>query len=207
MTSKAYFDRVALRWDGMRAAFFSDAVREKAIAAACVRRGRLAADVGAGTGFMTDGLLREGLRVIAIDESREMLAVMRQKFAAQAGVEYYAGSAEALPIADSAVDYVFANMCLHHVPHPQLAVREMARIMKSKGVLVITDLDAHAFEFLREEHHDRWMGFDRDQIRGWLLDAGLNTVALRDAEETCCAASECGTQSASVSIFVASGIK
>jgi ubiquinone/menaquinone biosynthesis C-methylase UbiE len=56
MGSKRYFDKVAIEWDTMRKAFFSEIVREKAMSIAEVRSGKLATDIGAGTGFVTEGL-------------------------------------------------------------------------------------------------------------------------------------------------------
>jgi ubiquinone/menaquinone biosynthesis C-methylase UbiE len=190
----------------MRQRFFSDAVRDKALAVAAVETGRLAADVGAGTGFITEALLARGLQVIAVDQSEEMLVAMRRKFGIGASVEYRLGIAERLPVDDAAVDYAFANMYLHHVPDPPAAIQEMARIVKPGGRLVITDLDTHAHQFLREEQHDRWMGFDRADVRRWFEDAGLHEVDVDCVGENCCASSACGEQAA-VSIFVASGRK
>ncbi|MBI4551022.1 MAG: SAM-dependent methyltransferase, partial [Candidatus Latescibacteria bacterium] len=73
MSSKTYFDQVATRWDTMRTGFYSEAVREKAFAVAGVQAGQVAVDVGAGSGFITEGLIRRGLRVIAVDQSDAML--------------------------------------------------------------------------------------------------------------------------------------
>ena len=109
--------------------------------------GKLAADIGAGSGFVTEGLLERGLRVIAVDRSEAMLEEMRRKFGDGAAVEYRIGEAESLPLADGSVDYVFANMYLHHVESPPEAIREMARIVKPGGRLVITDLDRHDLRF------------------------------------------------------------
>jgi len=60
--SRIYFETVAQKWDTMRQGFFSDAVREKAFEAAGAVAGKIAADIGAGSGFVTEGLLRRGLR-------------------------------------------------------------------------------------------------------------------------------------------------
>lgn len=206
MSSREFFDQVASQWDEMRTRFYSDRVREKAMDAAGVVAGRKAADIGAGSGFLTEGLLGRGLEVVAVDQSEEMLSEMRRKFGA-ARVDYRQGESERLPLADAEVDYVLANMYLHHVETPGAAIGEMARVLKPGGRLVITDADEHNFEFLRTEHHDRWLGFKREDIRRWFEGAGLKQVQVSSLEETCCVDSECGSQKASISIFVASGEK
>lgn len=206
MGSKEYFDNIARDWDDMRRGFFSESLRNRAIAAAGVRAGTVAADVGAGTGFVTEGLLSAGVRVIAVDESAEMLAEMKRRLGEPAGIEYRVGESARLPVHDGEVDSAFANMYLHHVEDPAAAIREMARILRPNGMLVVTDLDEHAYEFLSEEQHDRWLGFKREDIRRWFLAAGLADVAVDCADENCCASSSCGCE-ASVGIFIASGRK
>lgn len=62
----------------MRKSFFSEAVRNKAFSTACVQRGKTAADTGAGTGFITEGLIHNGLKVIAVDHSEAVLEEMRK---------------------------------------------------------------------------------------------------------------------------------
>lgn len=184
MGSKRYFDKVASQWDAMRAALFSDAVRDKAISAVGVKQGETAVDVGAGTGFIAEGLVKAGLKVIAVDQSPEMLKQMRQKFKAYADIDYRLGEAEKLPLDSGSVDCIFANMCLHHVEHPAAAVKEWMRVLKSGGRLAITDMDEHEFDFLIKEQKDRWKGFKRSDIRRWLLEAGLKNVFVGEAQET-----------------------
>jgi ubiquinone/menaquinone biosynthesis C-methylase UbiE len=104
MSSRRYFDVVAQQWDKMREAFFSDAVRDKAISLAGVKPERLAADIGAGTGFMTEGLIQRGLRVIAVDQSEAMLREMGKKFQGIDRFDYRPGEAENLPIEDKVGD-------------------------------------------------------------------------------------------------------
>jgi ubiquinone/menaquinone biosynthesis C-methylase UbiE len=207
MDSKHYFDSIASEWDSLRSGFFSDSVREKALAAADIRPGQVAVDLGAGTGFITEGLLRAGLRVIAVDASQAMLEEVRRKFASSDLLDLRLGEAERLPVEDAAVDRVLANMYLHHVERPAHAIREMARILKPGGRLVITDLDEHSYEFLRTEQQDRWLGFKREDVRAWFEAAGLEEVRVDSLDENCCAESSCSCEKASVSIFAASARK
>jgi ubiquinone/menaquinone biosynthesis C-methylase UbiE len=80
MSSKEYFDRVAQQWDRMWESLFLETVRDKTFSTADMQKGKIAADIGAGTGFITEGLIRKGLKVIAVDQSEMMLAEMKKKF-------------------------------------------------------------------------------------------------------------------------------
>lgn len=200
--TQAYFDAVAEEWARMRTGFFPEAVRERAIDAVGIAPGMRALDVGAGAGFVARALVAAGARVAAVDASPKMVEVLRR-----AGLDARAGDAEALPYPDASFERAFANMCLHHVARPPVAIAEMARVLVPGGRLAITDLDAHSFEFLREEHQDRWMGFAREDIARWLREAGLVDVRVEDARATCCTSSSCGSEKADVSIFLATATK
>lgn len=207
MTSKDYFEKVADQWDRMRRSFFSEKVRKVAVAKADIKAGKLAADIGAGTGFITEELVRNGLKVIAVDQSKAMLEEMKKKFGRFDTIDYRIGEFNNLPIQDETVDYVFANMYLHHVGLPQVAIEEMARILKPGGKVVISDMDEHKFEFLKKEQHDRWLGFKRENIERWFKEAGLKNVKVDCVEEECCADSVECSEKARVSLFVAFGEK
>jgi len=202
-----YFDTVAPAWDVMRQSFYSEAVRDAALSAARIEPGQTALDLGAGTGFITEALLQAGLNVIAVDQSVAMLRELRSKCLIPPHLDCRVGNAEHLPLPDSTVNCVLANMLLHHVEHPAVAIREMARVLRPGGRVVITDLDEHAFEFLRREHQDRWMGFRRPDVTAWFSAAGLGQVSVGDIGQSCCASSNCGTQHAAISIFLATGQK
>jgi ubiquinone/menaquinone biosynthesis C-methylase UbiE len=203
--TREYFDGVADKWDDMRRAFFGDGVRQAAMRAAGIAPGSLVADVGTGTGFLAEAALDAGARVIGIDGSEGMLHQARTRFGGR-DFEGRAGDVGALPLEQDEVDVVLANMVLHHAPDPPRAIREMARVLKPGGRLVITDADTHTHEWLRTEQHDRWLGFDRAEVARWFRDAGLEDVSVGDTRELCSPTSRCGTQAA-ITVFLARGRK
>ncbi len=211
--SSEYFKQVAGQWDQISAGYFGKAVRDAAIAKAYLRPEMMVADIGAGTGFMAAGLAPLVRRVYAVDGSAAMLAVAKKNLAEFNNVEYHEADGSSLPFPDEALDAVFANMYLHHTPDPLAAIREMVRVLRPGGRLVITDMDEHPYTWLKDEMADVWQGFDREQMRGWFQEAGMVNVIVDCTGQSCCAessspvlADEQGRE-AKISIFVATGTR
>ncbi len=72
--SAEYFERVAGKWDDLRSGYFSEEVRKSAFAKAYLRPEMVVADVGAGTGFMAEGLAALVYQVHVLDGSAAMIA-------------------------------------------------------------------------------------------------------------------------------------
>jgi ubiquinone/menaquinone biosynthesis C-methylase UbiE len=184
--SARYFEAVAGEWDDLRAGFFGEAVREAAIARAYLRPEMIVADVGAGTGFMAAGLAPQVARVHVVDGAPAMLEVARRNLAGYTNVEFHLAEGSSIPLPDACVDVVFANMYLHHCPEPLAAIQEMTRLLRPGGRLVITDLDSHTHHWFRTEMADQWLGFERDQIRGWFREVDLVNVIVTGTQQSCC---------------------
>ena len=108
---RGYFDKVAGRWDAMRQTYFSERVRDLALSEAEVQRGKLAVDIGVGTGFITTGLIKHGLKVLAIDESLPMLRVLRNKTPGVSDLHFCIGSAERLPVRKCTTTFLRTCAC------------------------------------------------------------------------------------------------
>jgi ubiquinone/menaquinone biosynthesis C-methylase UbiE len=206
--SSEYFEKVANEWDNLRAGYFTETVREAAIRKAYLHPGMTVADVGTGTGFIAAGLAPLVRHVHALDGSAAMLNEARRNLAPYENVEFHEADGLSLPLPDASVDAVFANMYLHHCPDPLASIREMIRILRPGGRLVITDMDAHTYEWLKTEMADLWLGFERSQIRAWFEQAELVNVIVDCTGESCQAGCKNGEgDCADVSIFVAEGTK
>ncbi len=182
--SREYFEEVAQDWDRMRTEFFTEEMRDAAVSLADLSPHAVVADVGTGTGFVIQALAPRAAKVYGFDESAKMLAAARRNLAAFNNVELQEAPGDALPLPDGALDAVFSNMCLHHTPDPALAIAELARVLRTGGRLVLTDMDAHDQEWMREAMADRWLGFSRDRVSKWCSAAGLVDVAVDSARGT-----------------------
>lgn len=85
------------------------------------------ADVGAGTGKLTEVLLRLGCEVVAVEPDAEMRARIR-------GADARAGTAEELPLADASVDAVVAGSAYHWFD-PRRFADEAARVLRPGGTV------------------------------------------------------------------------
>ncbi|MGD9896368.1 MAG: class I SAM-dependent methyltransferase [Candidatus Methylacidiphilaceae bacterium] len=201
-SSVRYFEEVAAEWDTLRKGFFRDEVRVKALDLARVQAGERAADIGAGTGFLSEALLARGLEVVAVDRSSAMLAELERKFGGRPSFRTVGGETDALPIETGTIDCSFANMVLHHVERPEKMVEELFRILKPGGRAVVTDFERHGFDFFLSEFYDRWPGFEPGDVATLFREAGFSSVEEGPLGEVCQAESAAGVRGVVPIFFV-----
>lgn len=202
----AMFDRVAAGYDRTNTliSFGRDrAWRRATRQALAVRAGERVLDVGAGTGISTAGFLRAGGYAVGTDFSLGMLAAGRR---ARPQVPLLAGDALALPFTGGAFDAVTISFALRNVADPRAALRELLRVTRPGGRLVVAEFslptsrafrtvylsyllralpmmarlvssNPEAYDYLAESIQD-WP--DQRGLAGWLAEAGWQRVGWRN---------------------------
>ena len=97
-------------------------------------------DAGGGTGRVAEALRPHVDWIMVADISREMLAQARQKDLAAAST-----ATERLPFPDGTFDRVLMVDALHHVADQAQTIRELYRVLKAGGRLVIEEPDVRTF--------------------------------------------------------------
>lgn len=134
--------------------------------------GRRVLDAGCGDGALVRAAASRGADVTGIDTDPAMLAVARSR-AAQAGLHatFMEGPVERLPFPNASFDVVVSITVLCFVADAAGAVREMVRVLRPGGRLVLGELG-------------RWNVWAmRRRVRGWLGSATWKAARFRTASE------------------------
>jgi len=98
--------------------------------------GQRVLDVGCGTGVVSLAAARMGARVTGLDLTPELLVRARENAAiAGSDIEWQEGDAEALPFADGSFDVVVSQFGHMFAPRPDVATREMLRVLRPGGTI------------------------------------------------------------------------
>jgi SAM-dependent methyltransferase len=143
------FDSAAGVYDRVRPGYPPDAI-DWLVDTLDLHPGKTVLDLAAGTGKLTAPLVARGLRVIAVEPSEAMLAVLRE---AAPAAEALAGTAESIPLPDGRADAVTVAQAFHWFAN-DAALAEIHRVLAPGGTLALAwnrrDLTAPAHALLEE---------------------------------------------------------
>jgi 2-polyprenyl-3-methyl-5-hydroxy-6-metoxy-1,4-benzoquinol methylase len=180
--TRAFFACRAATWDTK----FGDDLPAytAAISEAGIPRGGVVLDIGCGSGRALPPLRQAvGPRgsVIAIDLTPEMLAVARQA-SISARAALVLADARSLPFADASTDAIFAAGLVDHLPDTEAGLRELARVTRQGGLLVLFHPSGRAALAAR---HGRALSPDEPLAEGMLRRStaatGWKLTAYEDA--------------------------
>lgn len=144
------------------------------------RRDLETVDVGAGTGFATEGIVAhvDARHVTLLDQSPHQLSRARRKPALRE-CRIVQGDAEALPFATDRFDRYVSCGSIEYWPDPAAAFAEAYRVLKPGGVMLMVG-PLPPEKPLAKRLADLWMLFPHErEYRDWMVQAGFADVRSR----------------------------
>ncbi len=96
-------------------------------------------EIGVGSGLNLPFYSASVREILALEPASRLIAMARRSARATVPVAFIEGSAEAIPMADEAVDTVVTTWTLCTIPHALVAIHEMRRVLKPGGRLVFVE--------------------------------------------------------------------
>ena len=100
-----------------------------------LRPGHVIADIGSGTGFLSELLLKNGNRVYGVEPNSEMREAGQEYLASHDGFSSVEGSAESTTFEEASIDFVTAGQAFHWF-EPEKTRAEFRRILRPQGWVV-----------------------------------------------------------------------
>jgi 2-polyprenyl-6-hydroxyphenyl methylase/3-demethylubiquinone-9 3-methyltransferase len=138
--------------------------------------GKLALDIGCGTGKFSARLIEHGARVVSSDIGHNLVMQSLLKSSSAWGVQ---SSLENLGLASNTFDVVICTEVIEHTPSPLHSVHELLRVLKPGGLLILTvphklwRFSVTVADWLKIRPYagyENWVG--RRELGQWVKEAG-----------------------------------
>ena len=136
---------------------------EPLLDAAAVAAGMAVLDVGTGPGYAAQAAAQRDAVATGVDIADEVVALAQRR---HRGIRFLRADAEDLPFAERSFNALVSNFAINHLPRPERAIREFARVVVPGGWIALSAWDVPA----------------RSRFLGIILDA-LRTCGVADGEE------------------------
>ena len=156
------------------------------VAFADVSDGSVVLDLGSGAGLdllLAAERVGDAGRVIGVDMTDAMLETARRNLDASPigqRVELRKGVIEALPVEDASVDHVISNCVINLSPDKTAVFREIARVLKPGGSMVVSDIVANDLPEWLANSREAWPSCVAGAISETEYVAGLGAAGLTD---------------------------
>jgi ubiquinone/menaquinone biosynthesis C-methylase UbiE len=163
------------------------------VAAAHLTGNERVLDIATGPGYIAEAFAGAAREVVGVDLTDAMLAIAKERTKERgiSNVAFRAADAQNLPFENGVFDVVVCRLALHHLLKPLQVLREMARVCRAGGTVVVEDIYASEHPE-RAAYQDRWEILrDPSHVHALALsellqlfrDAGLETDAVTTAED------------------------
>ncbi|MFZ5985890.1 MAG: methyltransferase domain-containing protein [Bacillota bacterium] len=205
--TKEYFNEIAPRWEEIRKDYYDESINDYLINLKLLKKSMSVIDLGSGNGYISLAVAKHVKKVIAVDISKEMIKELRKNARARGvkNIEALESDGQEVPVEDESVDMVCASMYLHHIEDPDLAIKEINRVLKPGGMVFLADFHEHKDMELKERMHDLWTGFSLSKVKKWFNNNGFKEINIETISEGTKADGKASKEK--VNIFVLTAVK
>jgi SAM-dependent methyltransferase len=163
------------------------------VAAARLTGSERVLDIATGPGYIAEAFAGIAREVIGVDLTEAMLAIARERTKERGvlNVSFRAADAENLPFENGAFDVIVCRLALHHLLKPLDVLREMTRVCRAGGTVLVEDIYASEhperaafqdrWEILRDPSHVRTLSLS--ELLQLFREAGLETDSVATADD------------------------
>ncbi|MEK6831043.1 MAG: methyltransferase domain-containing protein [Nanoarchaeota archaeon] len=157
-TNRKFFDLWARTYDWGISKPWLYSLQKKTVSYLKLKNKLRILDIGCGTGdsLVLLNKLNPNLNLYGLDISGKMLEKANKKLKEKAILKL--GEVEKIPFKRNSFDYIITTEAFHHFPNPESALKEIYRVLKKKGKLILTDITFKSklikriFKFLEPGH-------------------------------------------------------
>jgi ubiquinone/menaquinone biosynthesis C-methylase UbiE len=165
------------------------------VAAAKLKGNERVLDIACGPGYIAEAFARASKEAIGVDLTAAMLAIAEERTKQRGvhNVSFRVGDVQELGFGADEFDVVVCRLALHHMVNPERVVKEMTRVCKDDGTVLVEDIygSEHPkraayqdrWEILRDPSHTRTLPIS--EMLKIFREAGLETDGLITFQDLC----------------------
>ncbi|HKJ07367.1 MAG TPA: class I SAM-dependent methyltransferase [Flavobacteriaceae bacterium] len=139
-------------------------------------------DFGSGTGLLLSKIAPYVGKITAVDISRSMNNVLREKIiACEIQILEMDLTTEKL---DEKFDSIISSMTFHHIHKVDELFKKFYSLLNNKGTIAIADLDTEDGSFHTTDTGVFHCGFDREEFKNYAKDAGFRNINIQTVSIT-----------------------
>ena len=171
--ARLFYKYLSKVYDRLNPFVWNEEMRAEALALLDIERGDRVLDVGCGTGFATEGLLRHADEVHGLDQSVHQMEKAFEKFGKRDRVRFYRGDAERLPFRDDSFDVVWSSGSIEYWPNPVDALREARRVCRPGGQVLVVGPNTPKTTVMARIADAIMLFYDEQEADRMFTDAGF----------------------------------
>jgi demethylmenaquinone methyltransferase/2-methoxy-6-polyprenyl-1,4-benzoquinol methylase len=171
--ARTFYKYLSKVYDTINPFIWDERMRDEAIDMLELSPDDMVLDVGCGTGFATEGLLKQVDTVYGLDQSQHQLSKAYEKFGKHGDVRFHLGDAERLPFDDDTFDVVWSSGSIEYWPNPVAAIEECRRITKPGGQVLMVGPDYPNSTVFQKMADAIMLFYDEDEADRMFTKAGF----------------------------------